>query len=270
LTVKILIVDDEPHAREGIRIRLCDFPEVNVIGECSSGREAVEAIEQLKPDIVFLDIQMPEMNGFEVLQNLAQESLPIIIFVTAFDKYALKAFEHHALDYLLKPVNEERFKETVRYALSEVNRRNLEVYAGKLKSVVNEYLKVMDKEHEAQHVDYVSSKNILSRLMIKTKDQISIISVEEIDWIESAGDYVYIHSERKKYLIRETLTALEQKMNTQKFVRIHRSSIVNIDKIKSMRQNEHGDFDVFLNDGTKLKLSRTYRANFQNAIGSQL
>jgi len=269
LRAKVLIIDDEPHAREGIRIRLGEFPEVNIVGECSSGKEAVQTIIQLKPDIVFLDIQMPEMNGFEVLQNLTQDCMPVI-FVTAYDEYALKAFEHHALDYLLKPVNEERFRETLKYALTEVTHRSLEVYSNKLKSVVNEYLKVLDKEPEVEQVDYVSSKNVLSRLMIKTKDQISIISVDEIDWIESAGDYVYIHSDRKKYLIRETLTSLEQKMDAQKFVRIHRSSIVNIDKIKSMRQNEHGDFDVYLNDGTKLKLSRTYRVNFQKAIGSQL
>jgi len=270
LRAKVLIIDDEPHAREGIRIRLGEFPEVNIVGECSSGKEAVQTIIQLKPDIVFLDIQMPEMNGFEVLQNLTQDCMPVVIFVTAYDEYALKAFEHHALDYLLKPVNEERFRETLKYALTEVTHRSLEVYSNKLKSVVNEYLKVLDKEPEVEQVDYVSSKNVLSRLMIKTKDQISIISVDEIDWIESAGDYVYIHSDRKKYLIRETLTSLEQKMDAQKFVRIHRSSIVNIDKIKSMRQNEHGDFDVYLNDGTKLKLSRTYRVNFQKAIGSQL
>lgn len=270
MTARVIIVDDEPHAREGIKIRLQDFPEIDVVGECSSGKEAVNAIVELKPDIIFLDIQMPEMNGFEVLQNLSTDFMPIIIFVTAFDKYALKAFEHHALDYLLKPVSEERFKATLKYALSEVSHRSLETYTSKLKSVVNEYLKLVDKEPEANQVDYVSNKNILSRLMIKTKDQISIISVEEIDWIESAGDYVYIHSDRKKYLIRDTLTALEQKMNAQKFARIHRSSIVNIDKIKSMRQNEHGDFDVFLNYGTKLKLSRTYRTNFQNAIGGQL
>ncbi|OGV09757.1 MAG: hypothetical protein A2499_18150 [Stygiobacter sp. RIFOXYC12_FULL_38_8] len=270
MRAKVLIIDDEPHAREGIRIRLGEFPEVNIVGECSSGKEAVQTIIQLKPDIVFLDIQMPEMNGFEVLQNLTQDCMPVVIFVTAYDEYALKAFEHHALDYLLKPVNEERFRETLKYALTEVTHRSLEVYSNKLKSVVNEYLKVLDKEPEVEQVDYVSSKNVLSRLMIKTKDQISIISVDEIDWIESAGDYVYIHSDRKKYLIRETLTSLEQKMDAQKFVRIHRSSIVNIDKIKSMRQNEHGDFDVYLNDGTKLKLSRTYRVNFQKAIGSQL
>ncbi|MDP3583261.1 MAG: response regulator, partial [Ignavibacteria bacterium] len=148
MRVRVLIVDDEPHAREGIRIRLREFPEVIIVGECSSGKEAVQAISELKPDIVFLDIQMPEMNGFEVLQNLAPDSMPVVIFVTAFDEYALKAFEHHALDYLLKPVNEERFKETLKYALTEVNHRSLEVYSSKLKSVVNEYLKVLDKEHD--------------------------------------------------------------------------------------------------------------------------
>jgi len=120
LRAKVLIIDDEPHAREGIRIRLGEFPEVNIVGECSSGKEAVQTIIQLKPDIVFLDIQMPEMNGFEVLQNLTQDCMPVVIFVTAYDEYALKAFEHHALDYLLKPVNEERFRETLKYALTEV------------------------------------------------------------------------------------------------------------------------------------------------------
>lgn len=266
----VLIVDDEPHAREGIRIRIEEFSEIKVIAECSSGAEAVKSINELKPDIVFLDIQMPEMNGFDVLQKLNAENMPVIIFVTAFDEYAVKAFEHHALDYLLKPVRDDRFKRSIKYALSEVNHKSLETYVPKLKSVVDEYMKIVDKDYDTQQVDFVTNKNVLSRLMIKTKDQIAIIAVDEIDWIESAGDYVYIHTDKKKYLIRETLTALEQKMDVRKFVRIHRSSIVNIDKIKSMKQNEHGDFDVFLTDGTKLKLSRTYRANFQTAIGGQL
>lgn len=266
----VLIVDDEPHAREGIRIRLEEYSDISIVGECTSGREAVDSIAELKPDLVFLDIQMPEMNGFEVLQSLDSDCLPIIIFVTAFDKYALKAFEHHALDYLLKPVSDERFKQSMKLALAEVNHRNLEVYTSKLKSVVNEYFKITGNGAASPKVDYLTNKNVLSRLMIKNRDQITIVSVDEIDWIESAGDYVYLHSDKKKYLIRETLTSMEQKMDSAKFVRIHRSSIVNIEKIKSMKQTEHGDLDVFLSDGTKLKLSRTYRSNFQNAIGGQL
>jgi two-component system LytT family response regulator len=269
VNVRTLIVDDEPHAREGIRIRLKEFKNILIVGECSSGIEAVKSIDALKPDLLFLDIQMPEMNGFEVLKKINVSPLPVILFVTAFDKYAIKAFECHAVDYLLKPIKEDRFKNALHAALSEISHRNLEHYASKLKSVVDDYLDITEESSDTSQAQAALRRNI-DRLMIKSKDHVSVIPVNEIEWIESAGDYVYVHSNGQKHIFRETLTALEQRLDPQKFIRIHRSTIVNIEKIKALRLNEHSDFDVYLLTGVKLRLSRTYRAHFEEMTGNPL
>jgi len=266
---RTLIIDDEPHAREGIRIRLKEFKNIQIVGECSSGIEAVKSINSHRPDLLFLDIQMPEMNGFEVLKKVTVTPLPVIIFVTAFDKYAIKAFEYHAVDYLLKPIREDRFKNAIRSALSEISHRNLELYANKLKSAVNDYLEITEEKTEGYQAPAVQKK-YLDRIMIKFKDRVSVIPILEIDWIESAGDYVYVHSSSQKHILRETLTALEQRMDPQKFIRIHRSTIVNVEKIKTLRLNEHSDFDVYLFSGVKLRLSRSYRAHFEQMTGNLL
>lgn len=271
MKIRTLIVDDEPHAREGIRIRLKEYRNIRIVGECSSGGEAVSSINALYPDLLFLDIQMPEMNGFEVLQKITVTPLPIIIFVTAYDKYAIKAFECHALDYLLKPISDERFKEALRIALVEIKHRNLERYSEKLKSVASDYLALTDGDAEQQsHQISQEVKRYLNRLMIKFKDQIFMVPVHEIDWIEAAGDYVYVHAKSQKHIVRETLASLEQRLDPAQFIRIHRSAIVNVEKIKSFHPNEHGDYDVYLQSGIKLKLSRTHRVHFQKITGNLL
>ena len=267
MTIKTLIIDDEPHAREGIRIRLNEFPTIKIIGECSSGLEAVDTINNLKPDLLFLDIQMPEMNGFEVLKNISVSPKPLVIFVTAFDKYAIKAFEYHALDYLLKPVNDTRFAEAVNNVMNDLNMRKLELYSHKLKKLIDDYYNGFTVNDDIKNSDLENNKNeYLSRLMVKSKEEISLVPVDEIDWLESAGDYIYVHSNSKKYILRETLTSLEQKLNPRNFVRIHRSAVVNLTKIKNLKANEHGDFEVYLHNGIKLKLSRTFKAHFQSVI----
>jgi two-component system LytT family response regulator len=272
MKIRTLIIDDEPHAREGIRIRLTPFPEIHCIGECASGREAVTVINTLQPDLLFLDIQMPEMNGFEVLQHIRVDRQPIVIFVTAFDKYAIQAFECHALDYLLKPIREDRFGETMQAVMSESHRRNLEAYVARLHSAARDYAMggAMPDQAPSMIADAAAPLRFLTRLMIKAKDQISIVTVDTIDWIESAGDYVYVHAQGQKHLVRETLASLEERLDPQKFVRIHRSVIVNIERITLLRPNEHGDFDVVLKNGVKLKLSRTYRAHFELVTGNPL
>jgi two-component system, LytTR family, response regulator len=269
MNIRTLIVDDEPHAREGMRIRLSAFPEISIIGECSSGNEATIAINKLKPDLLFLDIQMPEMNGFEILQKINIDAPPIVVFVTAFDKYALKAFEFHALDYLLKPISEERLAETIKLVVTIARQKSIATYATRLRRFVDEYVISNDNSFEVPQITGSACVKIyINRLMIKMRDQISIIPVWDVEWIESAGDYVYVHSTGKKHLFRETLTALEQKLDPAIFIRIHRSTIVNLEKIKSLRQNEHGDYDVFLVNGIRLKLSRTYRNQFQKIVGN--
>jgi len=271
MTIRTLIIDDEPHAREGIRLRLARYPEIQIVGECASGGEAVTVINTLQPELLFLDIQMPEMNGFEVLQRVHVTPQPIVIFVTAFDAFAIKAFDCHALDYLLKPIREDRFSEAMQVVLSESHRRNLELYVTKLQSAVTDYFALVEKDTEASHrTADAGPHQYLTRLMIKGKDQIAVVAVDTIDWIESAGDYVYVHAQAQKHLVRETLGSLEERLDPGTFVRIHRSVIVNIVQITVLRPNEHGDYDVILKSGVKLKLSRTYRPHFELVTGNVL
>jgi len=262
LKVRTIIVDDEPHAREGLRIRLKDYKEIEIIAECSSGIDAVKKINELLPDLVFLDIQMPGMNGFEVLKNLDDENIPMIIFVTAYDKYALKAFEFHAVDYLLKPIDKTRLKKAIDFAINEIENRRLKLYSQKFKTLADEYLNLIsDKEKRTDEGKFIN------RISVKNKNIIKIIPVAEIDWIEAQGDYVCIHVNDEKFLLRDSLNALENKLNPEVFIRIHRSSIVNIEKVEKLKSNEHGDYELFLKDGTKLKMSRTYKENFQKLSG---
>jgi two-component system LytT family response regulator len=271
MKIRTVIVDDELPAREGIKLRLKEFPDIQIVGECSSGKEAVAAIQALQPDLLFLDIQMPEMNGFEILQAVQSPSVPIVIFITAYDTHAIKAFEVHALDYLLKPINKERFRKAVHFALTALNRRNLGLYAHKLQSAVNEYLvDTGDSPEEDAFGEVSNRKAYVDRLLIKSRGEIAMISVHEIDWIESAGDYVYVHVQSRKHIVRQTLASLENKMDPQRFVRIHRSTLVNLEKVANLRPNEHGDYDVYLRNGTKLKLSRTYWNHFQQLAGNAL
>jgi two-component system LytT family response regulator len=269
MKVRALIIDDEQHAREGIRIRLEEYPAVEIIGECSSGAEAVASVNDLHPDLVFLDIQMPEMNGFEVLNAVEVDPVPMVVFVTAYDKYAIKAFEVHALDYLLKPIGEERFGETLKMVLSQLKHRNLATYALDLRRMVDDYLGFVETGRNSIEAGSSETRaKYVDRIAIKSRGHVSMITVSEVDWIESAGDYVYIHSNSQKHIIRETMTSLEKRIDPGKFVRIHRSTIVNVDRIKSLKSNEHGDFEVHLQNGERLKLSRSYRSHFQEVIGN--
>jgi two-component system, LytTR family, response regulator len=269
MTIRALIVDDEPRARKGLRARLQKYPSIQIIGECSSGREAVESINKNIPDLVFLDIQMPEMDGFEVLQHVAPDHLPIVVFVTAYDDYAIKAFEYHAFDYILKPIDEERLQQTIRQVLGKIQLRNMRLYTEKLKEVINDYAKMYNRKSESSISSRPPVKEYLDRLMIKTLNQIIVISVDDVYWIESAGDLVYIHTREKKHIYRKTMISLETKLDPRNFIRIHRSSIVNIKKIKYLHLLSHGDFDVYLENDVKLRLSRTYRASFQQVLEKQ-
>jgi len=267
MTIATLIVDDEAPAREGIKLRLLAHPEFQILGECASGTEAVKAISSFHPDIVFLDIHMPDMNGFEVVQSITVEPTPIIVFITAYDQHALRAFEYHALDYLLKPIDDERFTTMLRFVAGEVRHRNYDKYAHDLKSMVTEYLSTTDAPHrDGEQAPEVSRAQFLSRLMIRAKGEIAILPVGEIDWLESADDYVYVHSHSRKHLFRETLASLENQLDPRIFVRIHRSAMVNVGRVRGLRPNEHGDCDVFLLDGTKLKLSRNYRERLEEML----
>jgi two-component system LytT family response regulator len=253
--IRTLIVDDEPLGRERIRTLLADDPEIEVTGECPDGRQAIAVIERSRPDLVFLDVQMPEMDGFGVLDAIANERMPAIIFVTAYDRYAVQAFEVHALDYLLKSFDRERFQAALQRAKEEIRRSR--------EGLLNERLAGLLE-------DLQTKQKRLTRLVVKSAGRIVFLRVEEIDWVEAADNYVRVHAGRESHLMRETLQSLESRLNPAKFLRIHRSTLVNLDRIRELRPIFHGDYLVKLNDGTELTLSRNYREKLLEPLGQFL
>src|SRR5215813_3917862 len=249
--VRVVIVDDEPIAREGVRTQLLREPEVEIVAECGNGLEAVEAIRDLSPDLLFLDVQMPGMDGFEVMQTVGLDAVPAVVFVTAYDKYALQAFEVNAVDYLLKPFDAERFQKAFQRALVQIERSSTAIISENLKALL-ESLK--------------PGARFLERLVVKSKGRIFFLPASEIDWIESADNYVSLHSGRETHLIRETLTALETKLNTQEFVRIRHSAIVNVKRIRELRPLFKGEYEIVLQNGTKLTSSRRYRQRLEELL----
>jgi len=252
--IRTLIVDDEPLARERVKRFLRDEKDVSIIGECGNGADAVKAIRSERPDLVFLDIQMPEKNGFEVIRSLDGKQLPTVVFVTAYDQYALQAFDVHALDYLLKPFNRDRFQRAVDRAREQIDDRRRGDLDERLTSLI-ENLK--------------TDKKYLDRLVVKTVGRVFFLKTDEIDWIEAAGNYVRLHVGRESHMIRETMNGIETKLDPEKFIRIHRSTVVHIDRIKELHPMFSGDYAVMLRDGTELALSRNYRERFLELFGNQ-
>ena len=245
MSIRALIVDDEPLARERIRMLLERESDIEMLPECRSGTEALKAIERRAPDLVFLDVQMPELSGFEMLDRLDPARMPVIIFVTAYDQYAIRAFDVCALDYLLKPFDRERFTRAIGRARAELERR-------KNGSVNEKVLKLLDQLQQ--------SKKYLEKLMLRSGGRVYFLRVDEIDWIESAGNYVRLHVGKDEHLHRETMSNLEAQLNPEHFARIHRSTIVNVERIKEMQPWFRGDYVIVLRDNRKLTLSRTYRS----------
>lgn len=246
--IRVLIVDDEPLARRGIGQLLQTETDFVIAGEASNGREAFDSMEKLAPDLVFLDIQMPLADGFSFVENLASERLPEIVFVTAYDEHAIRAFEAGAIDYVLKPINEERFQKT----LERIRRRILAGENHSLENKISDLLKALKP----------SENKYLQRISVKENGRIRFLEVEKIDWISSLGNYVEIYSEREKFVLRETMDGIESKLNPSEFVRIRRSKIVRISRIKELQPLFNGEYSVVLFDGTELTSSRRYRQNF--------
>lgn len=242
--IRVVIVDDEPIAREGVRTQLLREPGVEIVAECGDGLEAVETIRELSPDLLFLDVQMPGMDGFEVVQTIGSEAIPAVVFVTAYDKYALQAFEVNAVDYLLKPFDSERFQKAFQRARLQIQRRTTETINQKLEALL-ESMRPRNRH--------------LERLVVKSAGRIFFLPVSEIDWIESADNYVSLHSGRESHLIRETLTSLETKLDPEEFLRIRHSTIVNVKKIKELHPLFKGEYEIVLHNGAKLTSSRRYR-----------
>ena len=249
MPVRTLIVDDERMARKRIRTLLVGDGDVDVVGECSNGRDAVTAIHERAPDLVFLDVQMPELDGFAVVSAIGAQRMPVTVFVTAFDQYALKAFEAHALDYLTKPFDRERFQTSLGRAKQQVQLRRK---ASQSNPALNDRLMALlsDFEKRQQYAD---------RLMVKTAGRVLFLRVEEIDWVEAAGSYVRLHVGRDAHLLHEGIAALSARLDPARFARVHRSTIVNLDRVRELQPWFHGDAVAILRDGTRIQVSRTYR-----------
>jgi two-component system LytT family response regulator len=254
--IRALVVDDELLGRQIIREMLEDHPEVELIGECVNGQEAIAAIREHTPDLIFLDVEMPEINGFEVLEAVKAEQppdrMPLVIFVTAYDQYAVRAFEVHAFDYLLKPFDRERFENSLQRAKAQTSRQKNGDYDQRILALLEE-LKAESK--------------YLERLVIKAEGRVFFLDTDDIYWIEAEGNYVRVHNGKKSYLLRETVSSLESQLDPKKFVRIHRSAVVRIDRIQELQPWFHGEYRVILQNGTQLTLSRNYRENLQKALG---
>lgn len=253
--IRVIVVDDEPLARDKIRAMIKRDPELEIIGECANGTEAVAAVQEHHPDLLFLDVQMPEISGFAVLEALKSERLPLVIFVTAYDKYAVQAFEVHALDYLLKPFDRERFGAAMQRAKEQIQRER----AGGLDQRILALLERLKAESK-----------YLERLVVKTAGRVFFLDTGEIDWIEAEGNYVSVHTAKKSYMLRDTISSLETRLDPKKFIRIHRSAIVNIDRVRELQSWTHGEYHVIMHDGTQLTLSRSYRESLQEVLGKNL
>lgn len=241
-------MDDEPPAREGIRLLAARDPQIEIVAEAASGHEAVTLIRQLRPDLVFLDVQMPELDGFDVLAAVGAEAMPAAVFVTAYDRYALQAFEVNALDYLLKPFSDERFFKTLQRAKTQIAQGKTREFGQRLSSLLH---------HQRQQSETPETPR--QRFIIKSGGRVCFLDAEEIDWVEAADYYVVLHAGAKSHLLRETIANLETQLDARKFLRIHRSTIVNLAKVKDWRQHGNGECLLTLQNGAQLKLSRRRR-----------
>jgi two-component system LytT family response regulator len=253
MKIRTIIVDDEALGRERLRRLLATEPGIEIIAECSDGTSAVETIQKEKPDLIFLDVQMPELDGFGVLESLPKTGQPYVIFVTAHDRFALKAFDVDAVDYLLKPFDRNRLSLAVARAAEKIESRA-------------ELLKVRQAQEESINAEQRKAK-LPERIAVKSEGRVVLLKLEEIDWIEAADNYVSLHRGKEVHLHRETMSSIEERLADASFIRISRSAIVNINRIKELQPMFHGDYMVALQDGTKLTLSRTYRDKLNQLLG---
>lgn len=287
--IRTVVVDDEPNAREGIIGLLAEQEGIVVAGEARNGREAVSVVRRARAELLYLDIQMPELDGFGVLRELAPAEMPVVVFVTAYDTHALRAFEVHALDYLLKPFSDERFAESLGVARRRVHQRR----AGELGQQLAELLlgatsspattpapalastpaePALDPSGEGESLHGVPGPEgpFLDRIMVRTAKGAIFIRAEEIDWIQADDYYAKLHVKGRGYLVRETMQSLASRLDPRRFVRTHRSAIVNIDRVKTLQPYFRGAYVLTLTDGTQVALSRSRRAQFERAVGGRL
>lgn len=255
MTLRVVIADDEPPARARLRRLLADHADIEVVAEAADGASAVQAIEAAAPDLVLLDIQMPELDGFEVLQALDMPRLPAIIFVSAFDQYALRAFQVHALDYVLKPVEPDRLGEALAHARGRIAGQRAPAGDAGLAGLLEELWR---------------RPQYLTRVPVRAEGRVLVIDLADVDWLGAADNYVTLHAGARDYLVRDTIAQFDRRLDPDRFVRIHRSTIVQIDRIAELQPDFHGDFTVRLKTGTSLALSRTFRARVEERFGRRL
>jgi two-component system LytT family response regulator len=250
-TIRTIISDDEPLAREKLRILLASEAGVRIVAECRDGRQTIDALRTYKPDLLLLDIQMPGADGFQVLSTIPADDMPLVVFTTAYDQYAIRAFETHAVDYLLKPFDHERLHKAIERTRSEL-------------------LKTNDREMTQRILDLLASSRVESRvakrLVIKAAGRVVFLDVEEIDWVEAAANYVKLHVGRESHLLRESIGRISERLDPDRFVRVHRSTIVNVRRIKELQPCNSGEYIVVLKDGKELSCSRGYRTELHHLI----
>lgn len=265
--IRTLIVDDEPLAREGLESLARTDPELEIAGLYPDGRAAVQAIRAERPDLLFLDVQMPRLDGFEVLAELAPEERPVVIFVTAFEQHALRAFEVSALDYLLKPYTDARFAAAVARAKDTIRRGRTAHFAQQVEQLLD-YARRLDPGAAQPGAPVpaapaASAPEYVDRIVLKADGALHFIKTRDVIWIEAQGDFVKVQTPGKTQLVRETLQSMERKLDAAKFLRIHRSFLVNLEHVRRVEVALYGDYAVFMSDGTKLRLSRNYRAKLK-------
>ncbi|MGQ0384893.1 MAG: LytR/AlgR family response regulator transcription factor [Gammaproteobacteria bacterium] len=268
-SIRAIIVDDEPLARRGLELRLAACPDIAVIAQCGNGREAVEAVAAHAPDLMFLDIEMPGVDGFEVLRRIPQASMPMVVFVTAFDRYAIEAFEAHALDYLLKPLVDERFERTMAHVRDQVAQRRSVRHREQLMSLLASVTGTGQLDAEeliARSADGVP-RRFPEVLPIRLGRETVRLPVSSIEWVDAAGDYMCVHAEGRTHVVRATMKQFEERLDPSSFQRIHRSTIVNIRRIRKLKPHTIGEYFLTLDGGHELKLSRSYRDRLERILG---
>lgn len=263
-TIRTLIVDDEVLARRGLELRLASYDDVTVVAQCRNGREALQAARELVPDLIFLDVQMPGLSGFDVLRRLSGSRMPAIVFVTAFDEYALRAFDANAIDYLLKPINDQRLAESVDRVRGTLLEREACDHRTKLLRLLCELTgRELTLENALGEATGGGTQRFPRRLAIQDGRQTNCVDVDTIDWVDAAGDYMCVHAGGDTYVLRGTMKRLEELLDPEIFVRIHRSAIVNRNRVRTLRPHRNGEYFLKLACDHELKLSRKYKANLQ-------
>ena len=265
--LRTLIVDDEPLARRGLELRLAAEPDVRIVAQCGNGEEALRAVAEHEPDLMFLDVQMPGLDGFATLRALPASRMPMVVFVTAYDHYAIRAFESAAVDYVLKPIDDSRLQQALFRVRQQRRERQAEAHCARLLGLLGEVTGRPALTLDEALDGAVGATRPAERLSFRDGERIVRVAPAEIRWVDAAGDYMCIHTERETHVARMTLRELEQRLDPKRFARIHRSTIVNVDRVRELRAHINGEYFVILDSGQELKLSRSYRDRVEQLRG---